>query len=176
MVLLKNCAVYFCKLDPKKPSARFDKLRPSWECQIRTTDKDVAKDWTEKKLLVRPVLPTDGTPPYWKVNLKKKAVKANGEEASPVEVLHGKTLRPIDPNSIGNGSVAHVRIFQYEYNKKDGSGRGLSSVLMGLQVVKHIKYVPKARDDDFAEDEYEEFDPDDGDEPGGDAAAGDKYD
>jgi hypothetical protein len=65
-------------------------------------------------------------------------------------VINGKMV-PIDPNSIGNGSLANVRIFQYEYTNETTNKKGIASVLMGIQVTKHIVYVPKARDDDFGE-------------------------
>ena len=54
--------------------------------------------------------------------------------------------------------MGNVRIFQYEHPRKDG-GKGLASVLMGIQVTKHVVYKPKPRSDEFGETETEVFDP-----------------
>jgi hypothetical protein len=146
MPIIKDCELWFAKLDPRRPNAKFNKENPTWEVQIRTTDKDVKKIWEELKLPVKAVLPDEGVP-FWRVNLRKKTIKENKELSSAVKVVNG-SLEDIDPNSIGNGSVGNVRIFQYEFPQKSG-GNGLASVLMGIQVTKHIVYTPKPRNDDF---------------------------
>lgn len=161
MPILKDCELWFCKLDPKRPNNRFSKDNPTWECQIRTTNKTIKKTWEEAGLSVKAVVPDEGVP-FWRVNIRKKSIKEDGEKASPIKVVDGK-LEEIDPNSIGNGSVGNVRIFQYEYPRKDG-GKGIASVLMGVQVTKHIVYVPKPRGDDFETTETEVIDPDSADE------------
>jgi hypothetical protein len=148
MAILKEVEIHFCKLDPKRPNNKFNKKNPTWECQIRTADKVVKKSWEDLKLPVKAIVPDEGAP-YWRVNLRKKSVKEDGEPASFVNVVDGD-MKPVDPNSIGNGSVANVRIFQYEY-PKEGGGVGIASVLMGLQLTKHIVYHPKPRDDDFTQ-------------------------
>ena len=152
MPILKNCEIWFVKADPKRPNNKFNKKNPTWECQIRTTNKDQKKEWETHKLPVKAVVPDAGEP-YFRVNLRKKSFKEDGEKSSPVKVVNGK-LEDIDPNSIGNGSIANVRIFQYEY-QKEGGGTGVASVLMGLQLIKHLMYVPKPRDDDFDEGDTE---------------------
>ncbi len=146
MAVIKNAELWFCKLDPKRPSAKFNKKNPTWECQIRTTDKGVKKAWEELGLAVKAIVPDEGQP-YFRVNLRKKSIKEDGDPASPIKVVNGH-LEEVDPNSIGNGSVGNIRIFQYEY-PKEGGGKGIASVLMGVQVTKHIVYKPKPRDDDF---------------------------
>jgi hypothetical protein len=172
-VLIEGAKLFFCKLDPKKPNAKFNKENPTWEAQLRTESKEQKKEWESKGLLVKPVVPDEeGAKPFWRVNLRKKSMTSDGEAADPVEVLNGK-LKPVDPNSIGNGSVANVRIFQYEYKKKDGSGVGLVSVLMGIQLTKHIVYVPKPRDDDFQETETETIEPE---ETEAETGSDDKFD
>jgi hypothetical protein len=161
MPIIKDCELWFAKLDPKRPNNKFNKANPTWEVQIRTTDKAVKKLWEELELPVKAVVPDEGAP-YFRVNLRKKSTKEDGEAASPIKVVNGK-LEDMDPNSIGNGSIGNVRIFQYEYPKKDG-GKGAASVLMGIQVTKHIVYTPKPRNDEFQEAEMETVDPDDADE------------
>lgn len=160
MPIVKDCELWFCKLDPKRPNNKFNKQNPTWECQIRTTDKAVKKSWEELQLPVKAVVPDEGAP-YWRVNLRKKSIKEDGEKSSAIRVINGK-MEEIDPNSIGNGSVGNVRIYQYEYPRKDG-GKGIATVLMGIQVTKHIVYKPKPRGDDFEESETETIDPDEAD-------------
>lgn len=169
MPILKDCELWFAKVDPKRPNAKFNKKNPSWELQLRTSSKEQKKEWEEMKLSVKPIIPDDA-PPYWRVNLKKKSIKADGAASSFVKV-QDKKLNDMDPNSIGNGSVGNVRIFQYEFTKEaaNGGGVGIATVLMGIQVTKHIKYTPKMRDDDFEEEEgdTEVFEP--SGEPEGDS-------
>jgi hypothetical protein len=147
-MILRNCEIWFAKLDPKRPNNKFNKTNPTWELQIRTTSKDVKKDWEAAGMQVKPVDPDDG-PMYYRVNLRKKSIKVDKSASSPVDVVDSK-LRPIDPNTIGNGSIGNIRVYQYQYTKKDGTP-GIVSVLMGVQITKHIVYTPKPRDDVFGE-------------------------
>ena len=155
MAILKDCEIWFLKADPKRPNPKFNKKNPTWECQIRTSSKEVKKEWEALNLGVKAVVPDEGAP-YFRVNIKKKSIKEDGTAASPVKVLNGQ-MEEIDPNTIGNGSRGHIRIFQYEY-PKEGGGKGIASVLMGVQVTKHLVYKPKARDDDFGMTETETID------------------
>jgi hypothetical protein len=153
-MIIKDCEIWHCKLDPKRPNDRFDKDNPTWECQIRTSDKTKKKQWEDANLLVKPVIPDDDTPPYWKVNLRRRKFKADGSESPYVELMDGQR-NPVDPHSIGNGSIANVKVFQYD--KKDKSG--VVTMLTGVQITKHIVYIPKPRDDDFEDEEYERISP-----------------
>lgn len=153
MPILKNCELWFVKAD--RPNNKFNKKNPTWECQIRTTDKEVKKVWESHSLNVKAVIPDEGAP-YYKVNLRKKSIKEDGEPASRIDVVDGR-LKPLDPNTIGNGSIGNIRIFQYEY-PREGGGKGVASVLMGIQVTKHIVYKPRPRDDEFGEDTNEVID------------------
>jgi hypothetical protein len=150
MAILRNCEFHYAKLDPARPNARYNKENPTWELQIRTSDPAVKKQWESEGIKVKAVLPEDGTPPYWFANLRKKLYKKDGEKSDPV-VVKDAELNDVDPNSIGNMSTGNVRIFQYDYPRSEG-GTGKASVLMGVQLLKHIVYVPKVRDhdDDFA--------------------------
>ena len=138
-MIINNCELYYAKLDPKRPNRRFSKQKPTWEVQIRTSDKAVVKHWEECNLKPKPIIPEEGDP-YWRVNLKKRIVKADGTEADPVQVLNGN-LEEVDPNTIGNGSIGNIRLFQYEYNNPDSSG--IASILMAVQLTKHILYKAK---------------------------------
>jgi hypothetical protein len=164
MPIINNASIWFAKLDPKRPNNKFNKTNPTWECQIRTESKEVKKEWEAMNLPVKAIVPDEG-PPYFRVNLRKKSIKVDKEPASPVKVVNG-ALEEIDPNTIGNGSVGNIRIFQYDYTKKDGSP-GVVSVLMGVQITKHIVYKAKPRGDEFASTETETIDPPDDDDGDG---------
>jgi len=145
MAIIKEAQLYFCKLDPKRPNDKFDRENPTWEVQIRTNDKKKAKEWEDLKLKVNKDEDKQGKL-YYKVNLKKKSKKRDGSDQEPVTVVGGD-LTAIDPNTIGNGSIANIRIYQYEY---DVAGRkGLASMLMAVQITELHKYEPKPREDDF---------------------------
>lgn len=162
MPIVKDCELWFCKLDPKRPNNKFNKANPTWECQIRTTDKAVKKSWEELQLPVKAVVPDEGSP-YWRVNLRKKSLKEDSEVSSTPRVVDGK-MQDLDPNTIGNGSVGNVRIYQYEYPRKDNAGKGIATVLMGVQITKHIVYKPKPRGDDFEMTDTETIDSNDAEE------------
>lgn len=163
MTILKDCQLWFVKANPKFPNNKFNKKNPTWECQIRTESKEQKKLWEDLKLGVKAVVPDEGAP-FYRVNLRKKSIKEDGTPASTVITVSGKMvdgkLEEVNPDSIGNGSIGNVRIFQYEYEKEVG-GKGVATVLMGIQVTKHIVYKPKKRSDDFGEADTEtigEFD------------------
>jgi len=154
MAILKKCEIWHIRLDPKRPNSKYNKKNPTWELQIRTRDKEQKKAWEELNLPVKAVIPEgDDEKPYYRVNLRKKSIKKDGEPSSPVGVKDG-ALRDIGPNTIGNGSIANIRVFQYQYPKEDGT-QGVASVLMGIQVTKHILYEAPPRQEDFEEEETE---------------------
>lgn len=185
MAIIKNVALYHPKLDPKRPNASFNKNNPTWELQIRTSDpaqkaeweainlkpklmvyKEGAKDAAGEDVAGMPILDVNGKK-QWRVNLKKKSLKKDGEKSDPVDVV-AHDLKPVDPNTIGNGSIAHIRLYQYEYvNDKPGaaSKTGVASVIMGIQLKKHIVYTPKPFEG-FDMEDGETVIPDDDDEDG----------
>jgi hypothetical protein len=150
MAVLKDVELWFARLDPKNPNSLFDKDNPTWEVQIRTKDKNQMQDW--KSLNLKPKLEQDennGT--YWKVNLKRKSKKKDGTPLSPVKVVDG-ALEDVDPNTIGNGSIGDVRIFQYDYEVGVGKVKksGVASMLAAIQLSKHIVYIRQKSEDDFS--------------------------
>jgi hypothetical protein len=147
-VILEGCELWFARLDPKRPNADFNPKNPTWEVQLRTTDKEVKKYWESLDMSVKAIVPDDDNEkPYFRCNLKKRSIKSDGSAASPVKVVNGD-LEPVDPNSIGNKSIGNIRVFQYEYTNKAGEKK-MAPVLMGIQLTTHILYVPKPREDDF---------------------------
>jgi hypothetical protein len=158
MALIKDAELFFAKLDPKRPNAKFNEEQPTWEVQIRTRDKKKAEVW-KKELHLKVVTDTDADEKtFYKVNLKRKSKKKDGTPLTPVKVVNG-ALDDVDPNSIGNGSIGDVQIFQYDYevNKK----KGIASMLKAIQLKKHIVYTPPKRDDDFEMTDTETVTPDD---------------
>jgi hypothetical protein len=145
MPILSDVEIWYVKCNPKRPNAKHNKKNPTWEAQVRTRDKAQREYWNSLGLAVKSMIPDDGAAPYWYVNLRKKSIKEkDGEAASPVSVVDGN-LADVDPDTIGNGSNANVRIYQYEY----GDEGKKASVLMGIQLTRHIVYTPKPRDDEF---------------------------
>ena len=176
MAIIKNCMIFHAKLDPKRPNAKMNPENPSWELQIRTSDPKQRDDWKAQglkpKLLVHgkgdmegePVLTEDGKK-QWRVNLKKKSLDKQGDKAAPPEVVDG-SLNPIDPNSIGNGSIGNIRVYQYESKREDNPG--VVSVLMGVQLSYHKIYAGTRESFDACEYRTESPASAEGAEEGGD--------
>ena len=136
-MILKNCEMWYAIL--KRPSSKFNKANPTWEVQLRTTDREQRDEWKAKGLKLKTVVPDEGQP-YWYVNLKKRKYRADGTEAPPPVVVDAQ-LEEVDGNTIGNGSIGNVRIHQY-----DSSAEGVTgpvSILMGVQLLKHVVYERK---------------------------------
>ena len=150
MAIIPNAELFFAKLDPTKPNSRFDTENPTWEVQIRTRDKKTAKSWKDMHLNVKP--DEDDAGIFYKSNLKKKSLKRNGEPNNP-PTLVGGDLSIIDPNTLGNGSIGNVRVYQYDYDV--GGKTGIASMLMAVQITTLREYTPKPREDDFAMTEME---------------------
>jgi len=148
-VILSNVELFFAKLDPANPNSRFDKENPTWEVQIRTKDKAIAKEWKAKNLRVTPDENDDGV--FYRANLKKKSKKRDGSDMAPVNVVAGD-LSPIDPATVGNGSIANLSVFQYDYNM--AGKEGIASMLMGVQITTLNEYKPRPNQGGFAPTEF----------------------
>lgn len=168
MAMLKNVEMWWVRCNPKRPNDQHDKQNPSWEVQIRTNDP-AKKD----ELLAQNVrLKLDKYPEghaqegeirldengqkLWKLTLRKKSLKSKlvggqtvlGEPNKVPEVIGGD-LAPIDPDTVANGSIGNIRVHQYPGKPNPDGSEKISSMLMAIQVVKHIVYTPGPRDDDF---------------------------
>ena len=135
--LISNVELNWAKLD--QPVSPFGAAQ--WELQIATTDKAVAEDLKANHLKVKEV---DGK---FVVNLKRKAVKADGNPMDPVRVVDATKAPVTDRRSIGNGSIGNVIVWQspFEY-----AGRaGISSSLTAVQITKLEEYTPKTDNVDF---------------------------
>ena len=160
MAILRNCEIWFPKLDPERPNARHNKDNPTWELQMRTTDKDQKKEWNDhgiKTTAVREDKDDEESPVlYYRANVRRKTIKANGDKSDPVSVINGK-MEAVDPTTIGNGSIANLRIFNYDWTNEEKQQSGTAAVLMGVQLLKQIPYEPAPRDEDdeFTEEDFE---------------------
>jgi len=142
---IENAEIWYPRLDPKRPNSKFNKENPTWEVQLRTTDKEEMKRWKALSLRVKPVMPDEGEP-YFACNLRKRSKKRDGSSANAPKVVDHK-LDELDPRTIGNGSKGNIRVYQYE-STYDGS---TVSMLQAVQITEHVVYEPVERDpeDDF---------------------------
>ncbi len=94
---------------------------------------------------------------FYTANIARNVVKTDGTKAEAPKVVNGN-LVGIDPNTIGNGSICNIRIFQYEYTFE--GEKGIATVLMAVQIIKHIVYHRKPGTmEDFEETATETIDP-----------------
>lgn len=166
MPLLRNVEVYFVRLDPKKPVKSLTKGNKQWSLQVRTSNKDIKKEWEDLGIKVKTPMIEDektGVPAfagYWTANFSRKSKKSDPnqkdpslwEDNEPVEVIDGKR-RPVDPTTIGNGSIANIRVYRREY-KIEGVDR-VGFTLMALQLVSLKLYTQQPFEDDFDDEEYD---------------------
>ena len=166
MAILKNVAVYYVKCDPKRPNAQFSPDNPRWEVQCITTDPAQKDEWVGLGLPAKlmkykeghekegePIL-NDAGKKQWKMSLTKNSLKKEkvGAEtklspSSPVDVIDGNRT-PVNPNTIANGSICNVRVYLYEYPSKKKPGTiAIGHVLMGIQLLTHIVYTAKPREE-----------------------------
>jgi hypothetical protein len=149
MALLTKVEIHFVKVHPNFPD-KYDPANPRWNLQGRTKDKEVAKAWKALGLTVKLVEDETTDEQYYRINLSKRTTKADGSPADPVEVVDGKCKPVSDTKSIGNGSIANVRVFIRDYTKPDGTS-AKAGVLMGLQLLVHNVFVPKDHEDSFSD-------------------------
>lgn len=151
--IIKNVELFWAKLD--KPVEPFGTKQ--WEIQIRFPKKRIKEMEQYGK-----VKETDETGVY-SVNLKKKAIKADGTPAMKVDVV-GTTIDPeteepvrIDPKTIGNGSIGNVKVMLREYQIKGPKGNvtkeGTQVMLVKVQITDLVKYTPKSVNDFDYDDE-----------------------
>jgi hypothetical protein len=132
MTILKNCEINFLKAHPTKLPKPYKAGEESkWSVMLKTTDKATRDYWKGLSLKVNAVVPDEGDP-YFTTNIYKNCTKKDGTPAAPVDVEDGDG-NPIDPMRISNGSIANVRIFQWE----NGAGK-ISTQLQALQIVTWI--------------------------------------
>lgn len=131
-VIIKDVELHWAKLD--KPVDPFGTLQ--YELQIQAPKKREKELASFGKIKII----DDGKV---SINLKKKAVKADGTDAVKVRVVDS-AKNPLDSKLIGNGSIGNVMVMQKPYEIKAPNGKvtksGISSMLIAVQVTKLVKY------------------------------------
>lgn len=151
-VIVKDLEFYWAKLG--KPVDPFGTLQ--WELQCR-----FGKSRVDEMEAYGKVKSVEGEKGKFSVNLKKKALKADGSPAQPIEVVDKKG-NLIDPRTIGNGSKGNVKLMLRDYEIKGPNGkvtkRGTQVMLTKVQITELVKYEPKGQGADF---DYDDTDLDD---------------
>lgn len=159
MPIVNNVELWYVKVDPSKPERYQGKGPAKFSAQIRVKDKKV-KDSLEKQYGFKfSPLEVDDKIVY-KTSISRYAFQAgtNGEEDTtkpnkPVTVILADGS-PVDPNTIGHGSVGNISFFC----KEDKSGR----TLKGIQLTKLVKFEPRVDEDEFElSDDFEIIGPED---------------
>jgi hypothetical protein len=150
-LILKNVPLYYARLD--KPNAKFDKTNPKWEVQFQTEDADQAAEWKEAGLKPKFAEPKEaGGKPYYKVTVRRSSIKQSGELHEPPKVIDGR-LQQIAANSVGNGSIGNVKLWEYEGIDNVTKKPTKRFTLMAVQIIHHKVYIPSDHND---EDDFEE--------------------
>ena len=121
---IEGVELNWARLD--KPVSPFGTMQ--YELQIATTDAAKAEELKANHFNVKE---KDGK---FTVSLKRKAVKANGEDNGKVRVVDSNLVAIDDVSKIGNGSVGNVIVFQYGYDA--GGRKGVTAALTAVQITK----------------------------------------
>lgn len=119
----------------------FNKDETLYELQIATTDAAKKSEIEGYGIKVRE---KDGK---FVASLKRKTKKADGSDNGPVRVVNGDLTPMNNPETIGNGSVGNVILFQYPWSNMGRSGIGTS--LTAVQVTKLEAYTPTSSGVEF---------------------------
>jgi len=139
--ILNNVELHWVKLD--KPVAPFGVEQYEISVQVPAARAAELEAYGKTK----PVKDRDGKDTgKVSINLKKKAQKKDGTDATKVRVVD-MSKQPLDPKTIGNGSLGNVMVFLKDYQIKTPKGvvtkEGTSVMLTAVQVSKLVKYEPK---------------------------------
>jgi hypothetical protein len=168
MAILKAQEIHFAKLVPARPDKnKLDPTKPNWNLQCRTVSKEQRKEWVDMGLKPRIVRvdaeDDESAVKYYSVNFRKSAIKVDKTttpptttKSAPPTVVNGRN-EDIDPATIGNGSIANLRLYKREYEL--AGVKKVSYTLMGIQLVKHKLYISTPMEE-FEETETETIVPD----------------
>jgi len=157
--IIKNVQLWWPKLN--RPTAPFGE--DIYDLQIRVEKKRAAE--LEQFGKTRTV---DDAPGMVVLNVRKKANKSDGSPARKPVVVDG-ARDPLDPDTIGNGSIGNIRLRLNDYeikHPKTGAvtKSGTKAVLEAVQVTKLKVFTPTGGDmNDFDEEEMEIVDNDEQD-------------
>jgi len=157
MAIINNIEIHWVKCDPAKPERYQGKGPAKFSLQLRVKDKK-AKESLEKEYGFKfsPMEVDDKV--VYKTSISRYAYSSgkDGNEDlnkpnKPVNVILADGT-PLDPNTVGNGSIANVSF----YVKEDKSSR----TLKGIQVTRLLKFEARAAEDEFElSDDFEVVEP-----------------
>ena len=161
MPVIKDVEMYWVKLDPEYPVAKYlKKTMKEWSLEIRTPDRDVADVW-EDEFHLRPkkIKDEDSGKTYYRAKLQKLAIANTEDPASkmsyPVEVV-GPQLQAINPQTVGNGSIGDVMVSFRDWTFE--GKKGITADLRKVRVKKLVEYYREFEEFDELDEELEIID------------------
>jgi hypothetical protein len=154
MPVITNAEVFWVKCDPRRPVKNYNEDGFEWSLELRTKDKLEAERWERDfhtKVKLREPKEKEKGGSFYVAYLRKVAyLEEEGVDQmrKPVRVVDAN-LEPLDPNIVGNGSIANIQVRFREWTFK--KNKGTKADLVGIQVTRLIPYVPEI-------DEFEETD------------------
>ncbi len=154
-VIIRDVIINWAKLNPAKPVDNYAGDAKQWELQAQIPVARRAE--FEQFGKVKGV--ADGKKKFVERGFQKKAFKADGEPAKPVEVVD-IYKNPVDPKTIGNGSKGNLKLMLRDYeikNPKTGkvTKSGTTAMLVAVQITDLVKFEPKDNGN-FADFDYED--------------------
>lgn len=133
MAIVRNAIINWVKCDQNNPDMGYDGDTPQWTVDIENPTKETKKIWKDEKLGGMKTRKASGQE-Y--LVLKRKATPfKNGDEKEAPTIVDAH-LKPLDPNIVGNGSIANVQYSVYSWEHKGRKGR--SADLSGIQVINLV--------------------------------------
>lgn len=154
MAIVRNITGRWFKLSEQYPAPAFGDSGPKWEFIGVAKNKAQADEWKALNIRVK-AAEVDGrieyTAKFQKACLKRLKAGQDVQEKNKAPKVVNGSLKEIDPQTLANGSVVNIEIFQHPFEvKSDKPGgptkKGISTILMSVQVVKHVVYVAKPRE------------------------------
>ena len=133
MAVIKNVSVSWVKCDQEHPDMGYDGDSPAWTVNVDNPPADIIKLWKDKGL--GGLKTNKDTGKEYLVLKRKAAPFANGDQKDAPVVVDGH-LKPLDPNIVGNGSIANIQYSTYPW--KHRQREGIAADLMGIQVINLI--------------------------------------
>jgi hypothetical protein len=105
-----------------------------WDIQVVTNNEA-----TKAQLESAGVTMKSGNDSYY-ANIKRKAIKANGEANDPPKVVDTdkEEMAPSKVKNMGNGSKGHIKLFSYDWEMAGKTGT--SAMLVAMQITEYVSY------------------------------------
>lgn len=105
-----------------------------WDIQVVTNNEA-----TKAQLESAGVKMKSGENGYY-ANIKRKAIKANGEANEPPKVIDidKEEMAPSKIKAMGNGSKGHIKLFSYDWEMAGKTG--ISAMLVAIQITDYVSY------------------------------------